>query len=161
MDETPGFDAGQIQVLVLDEADRILDMGFAATLNAILENLPKERQTMLFSATQTKSVKDLARLSLDSPEYISVHAEAAMPTPVKLQQVGQHGCLTTSWVHADFCCALHQSPASHVHLLVHKCQGSTGKRSALYNVSQLNLMPPAIACLNCTGSIQVVLLYIW
>ena len=42
---------------------------------------------MLFSATQTKSVKDLARLSLESPEYISVHAEAAMPTPVKLQQV--------------------------------------------------------------------------
>jgi len=42
---------------------------------------------MLFSATQTKSVKDLARLSLKAPEYIAVHAEAAMPTPVKLQQV--------------------------------------------------------------------------
>ena len=87
MDETPGFDASQIQALVLDEADRILDMGFAATLNAILQNLPQERQTMLFSATQTKSVKDLARLSLKAPEYIAVHAEAAMPTPVKLQQV--------------------------------------------------------------------------
>jgi len=45
------------QVLVLDEADRILDMGFAATLNAILENLPRWRQTLLFSATQTKSVR--------------------------------------------------------------------------------------------------------
>ena len=44
------------QVLVLDEADRILDMGFAATLNAILQNLPRQRQTLLFSATQTKSV---------------------------------------------------------------------------------------------------------
>jgi ATP-dependent RNA helicase DDX10/DBP4 len=87
MDETPGFDASQVQVLVLDEADRILDMGFAATLNAILHNLPQERQTMLFSATQTKSVKDLARLSLKAPEYIAVHAEAAMPTPVKFQQV--------------------------------------------------------------------------
>jgi len=40
--------------LVLDEADRILDLGFAATLNAILENLPEERQTMLYSATQTR-----------------------------------------------------------------------------------------------------------
>lgn len=88
MDETPGFDASQVQVLVLDEADRILDMGFSATLNAILQNLPQERQTMLFSATQTKSVKDLARLSLKAPEYIAVHAEAATPTPVKLQQVG-------------------------------------------------------------------------
>ena len=39
---------------VLDEADRILDLGFAATLNAIIENLPEERQTMLYSATQTR-----------------------------------------------------------------------------------------------------------
>ena len=41
---------------VLDEADRILDLGFAPTLNAIVENLPATRQTMLFSATQTKLV---------------------------------------------------------------------------------------------------------
>ena len=93
MDETPGFDASQLQALVLDEADRILDMGFSATLNAILENLPRHRQTMLFSATQTKSVKDLARLSLDAPENIAVHFEAAMPTPVKLQQVRMSLCL--------------------------------------------------------------------
>lgn len=49
---------------MLDEADRILDMGFREQLNSILEYLPPSRQTMLFSATQTKSVKDLARLSL-------------------------------------------------------------------------------------------------
>ena len=49
---------------MLDEADRILDLGFARAVNAIIENLPKERQTLLFSATQTKSVRDLARLSL-------------------------------------------------------------------------------------------------
>lgn len=61
---------------VLDEADRILDMGFAETLNAIVENLPKTRQTLLFSATQTKSVKDLARLSLKNPEYVWVHEQA-------------------------------------------------------------------------------------
>lgn len=62
--------------LVLDEADRILDMGFADTMNAIIENLPKKRQTLLFSATQTKSVKDLARLSLKNPEYVWVHEKA-------------------------------------------------------------------------------------
>lgn len=61
---------------VLDEADRILDMGFADTMNAIIENLPETRQTLLFSATQTKSVKDLARLSLKDPEYIWVHEKA-------------------------------------------------------------------------------------
>ncbi|PSC73011.1 DEAD-box ATP-dependent RNA helicase 32 [Micractinium conductrix] len=86
MDETPGFDASQLQVLVLDEADRNLDMGFSVTLDAIVSNLPRQRQTLLFSATQTKNVKDLARLSLKDPEYVSVHAEAAAPTPVKLQQ---------------------------------------------------------------------------
>ena len=49
---------------MLDEADRILDMGFSEQLTAILSYLPPERQTLLFSATQTKSIKDLARLSL-------------------------------------------------------------------------------------------------
>lgn len=86
MDETPGFEASNIKILVLDEADRILDMGFSATLNAIVANLPPQRQTLLFSATQTKTVSDLARLSLKDPEYVSVHSEADMPTPVKLEQ---------------------------------------------------------------------------
>ncbi|ERE75873.1 putative ATP-dependent RNA helicase DDX10 [Cricetulus griseus] len=76
MDETICFHATNLQMLVLDEADRILDMGFADTMNAIIENLPKKRQTLLFSATQTKSVKDLARLSLKDPEYIWVHEKA-------------------------------------------------------------------------------------
>jgi hypothetical protein len=53
MDETPGFETHALQMLVLDEADRILDMGFAATLDAIIANLPTTgRQTLLFSATQ-------------------------------------------------------------------------------------------------------------
>ncbi|GAA5952057.1 hypothetical protein JCM21900_006237 [Sporobolomyces salmonicolor] len=72
MDQTLGFECDHLQLLVLDEADRILDMGFSASLNAIIANLPKSRQTLLFSATQTKSVKDLARLSLHDPEYVAV-----------------------------------------------------------------------------------------
>ena len=76
MDQTIGFDASNVQLLVLDEADRILDMGFANTLNAIVENLTKDRQTLLFSATQTKKVKDLARLSLKEPEYVAVREAA-------------------------------------------------------------------------------------
>ncbi|KAG7393860.1 ATPdependent RNA helicase [Phytophthora pseudosyringae] len=88
MEQTPAFDASNLQVLVLDEADRILDLGFHKQLTAILEHLPPagERQTMLFSATQTKSVKDLAALSLREPEYVAVHEHSANATPKGLSQ---------------------------------------------------------------------------
>lgn len=46
----------RLQILVLDEADRCLDMGFEKTMNSIIENLPLKRLTLLFSATQTKYV---------------------------------------------------------------------------------------------------------
>jgi ATP-dependent RNA helicase DDX10/DBP4 len=86
MDQTSGLGFDNLQMLVLDEADRILDMGFSKTLNAIVENLPAERQTLLFSATQTKNIEDLARLSLSDPEFISVHESASSSTPTGLQQ---------------------------------------------------------------------------
>jgi ATP-dependent RNA helicase DDX10/DBP4 len=86
MDQTAAFDVGNLQMLVLDEADRILDMGFQTSVDAIIEHLPKQRQTMLFSATQTKKVSDLARLSLKDPEYVAVHEAASSATPSTLQQ---------------------------------------------------------------------------
>ncbi|KYN13076.1 putative ATP-dependent RNA helicase DDX10 [Trachymyrmex cornetzi] len=86
MDENPLFNCVNMQILVLDEADRCLDMGFEKTMNSIIENLPPKRQTLLFSATQTKSVKDLARLSLKDPLYVSVHEHSAHTTPEGLQQ---------------------------------------------------------------------------
>lgn len=86
MDETPNFECSQLQTLVLDEADRILDIGFKKDVDAILAQLPKGRQTFLFSATQTKLVKDLARLSLKDPVYLCVHEEATTATPEGLVQ---------------------------------------------------------------------------
>ncbi|XP_028414592.1 probable ATP-dependent RNA helicase DDX10, partial [Dendronephthya gigantea] len=86
MDETPNFDCSNLKMLVLDEADRILDMGFSETVNAIIENLPEERQTLLYSATQTSSVSDLARLSLHDPEYVSVYKDSEATTPQELKQ---------------------------------------------------------------------------
>ncbi|GJN32464.1 hypothetical protein PR202_gb20978 [Eleusine coracana subsp. coracana] len=84
--ETPNFDCSNLQILVLDEADQILDHGFRSQVDAILSQIPKARQTLLFSATQTKSVKDLARVSLKDPQYISVHEEARTATPDTLEQ---------------------------------------------------------------------------
>ncbi|KDQ56841.1 hypothetical protein JAAARDRAFT_131946 [Jaapia argillacea MUCL 33604] len=93
MDQTVGFECDNLQMLVLDEADRILDMGFSRTLSALLSHLPKSRQTLLFSATQTQSVSDLARLSLNNPVYISTNPAPApgtssedLVTPKSLQQ---------------------------------------------------------------------------
>ena len=88
LEQSPNFSCSDLQALVLDEADRILDMGFQHELNNIIEYLPQggERQTMLFSATQTKSVKQLARLSLSNPEYIAVHEQSRFATPERLEQ---------------------------------------------------------------------------
>ncbi|XP_053674441.1 probable ATP-dependent RNA helicase DDX10 [Anopheles nili] len=86
MDQNPLFDPTNLKVLVLDEADRCLDMGFSATMNSIIENLPTLRQTLLFSATQTNSVKDLARVKLKNPVCIAPHAHEDNATPAKLQQ---------------------------------------------------------------------------
>ena len=73
--------------LVIDEADRCLEVGFEEEMKKILKLLPKERQTMLFSATQTTEVRDLAKLSFQSqPLYVGVDDAQATTTNERLQQ---------------------------------------------------------------------------
>jgi len=62
----------QIQVLVLDEADRMLDMGFIRDIKKIISKLPKERQNLLFSATYGKEIRGLAEDLLKNPVSIEV-----------------------------------------------------------------------------------------
>lgn len=84
---TKGFQFQKLQMLVIDEADRILEQGFEEDMHQIIKLLPKERQTVLFSATQTRKVEDLARLSMKtSPSYVGVHDDAAQSTVDGLQQ---------------------------------------------------------------------------
>ncbi|KAF9785647.1 ATP-dependent RNA helicase [Fusarium sp. DS 682] len=77
-----------LKSLVIDEADRILEIGFEDEMRQIIKILPKEdRQTMLFSATQTTKVEDLARISLrPGPLYINVDEEKQYSTVEGLEQ---------------------------------------------------------------------------
>uniref|UniRef100_A0A4W5NMI3 ATP-dependent RNA helicase n=1 Tax=Hucho hucho TaxID=62062 RepID=A0A4W5NMI3_9TELE len=73
LQNTAGFMYKNLQCLIIDEADRILEVGFEEELKQIIKLLPKRRQTMLFSATQTRKVEDLARISLKKePLYVGV-----------------------------------------------------------------------------------------
>jgi len=65
-------DLSQVEILVLDEADRMLDMGFIRDIRRILSLLPKERQSLLFSATFSKEIKALAQTMLNDPALIEV-----------------------------------------------------------------------------------------
>lgn len=90
MDETYGFNADNLKMLILDEADRILDLGFSKTVHAILDQLPptNTRQNLLFSATISPSVASLARVSLNEPEYVEIKNKdnGEDPTPKNLSQ---------------------------------------------------------------------------
>jgi ATP-dependent RNA helicase DeaD len=68
-----------IEVVVLDEADEMLDMGFAEDLDAILGATPPSRQTVLFSATMPKRIESLARRHLDNPSHIQIARAIAEP----------------------------------------------------------------------------------
>lgn len=87
LQNSQGFVFKNLQSLVIDEADRILEIGFEEEMKQIVKILPKERQSMLFSATQTTKVSDLARISLKSgPLYINVDEKKETSTADGLEQ---------------------------------------------------------------------------
>lgn len=65
----------RVEILVLDEADRMLDMGFIDDIRTIMQMLPKQRQTLLFSATFAEPIRKLARDFMNSPEQVEVAAQ--------------------------------------------------------------------------------------
>ncbi|MDQ4024016.1 MAG: DEAD/DEAH box helicase [Actinomycetota bacterium] len=80
-----------VKILVLDEADRMLDLGFMYDMDWLIRRLPAERQTMLFSATLASSVRQLARRYMDDPEHVDVAAEATLVEDVEHRFFLVHG----------------------------------------------------------------------
>jgi ATP-dependent RNA helicase RhlE len=66
------LDLGQVQILVLDEADRMLDMGFIHDVKKVLAVVPKDKQSLLFSATFSDEIRDLAATLLKNPQSVQV-----------------------------------------------------------------------------------------
>ncbi|XP_013145480.1 PREDICTED: probable ATP-dependent RNA helicase DDX47 [Papilio polytes] len=84
LENTKGFNLKALKFLVMDEADRILNMDFEVEVDKILRVIPRERRTYLFSATMTKKVQKLQRASLRDP--VKVEVSTKYQTVDKLQQ---------------------------------------------------------------------------
>ena len=76
---------GSVSYLVLDEADRMLDMGFAPDVGRILSKTPSSRQTALFSATMPETIRGMVKKHMRSPKWLAVESEA--PTVDTVEQV--------------------------------------------------------------------------
>lgn len=85
LENTKGFSLRTLKYLVMDEADRLLDMDFGPLLDKILKVLPRERRTMLFSATMTSKVESLQRASLSNPLRVSVSSSKYQTVSTLLQ----------------------------------------------------------------------------
>jgi superfamily II DNA/RNA helicase len=82
--ENGSLDLKETRFLILDEADRMLDMGFGIQLDRIAEYLPAERQTLMFSATLPPNIEKLSKKYLREPQRISI--DAGMQEAPKIQQ---------------------------------------------------------------------------
>ena len=77
LENTKGFNLKSLKYLIMDEADRILNMDFETEVDKILKAIPRERRTMLFSATMTSKVQKLQRASLINPVRVQVSSKYA------------------------------------------------------------------------------------
>ncbi|KAK6145555.1 hypothetical protein DH2020_022375 [Rehmannia glutinosa] len=86
MERMDALDFRNLEILILDEADRLLDMGFQKQISAVISRLPKLRRTGLFSATQTEAVEELSKAGLRNPVRVEVRAEAKRPKDITSSQ---------------------------------------------------------------------------
>lgn len=100
LENTKGFSLRTLKYLVLDEADRLLEMEFGPALDKILQVLPRQRTTYLFSATLTSKVEKLQRASLNNPAKIEVNSKyATVDTLIQTLMVAPDGYKNTYLMH--------------------------------------------------------------
>ncbi|KAL6910150.1 DEAD domain-containing protein [Trichoderma evansii] len=85
LEKTKGFSLRSLKYLVMDEADRLLDMDFGPSIDKILKFIPRERRTYLFSATLSSKVESLQRASLRDPARVSVSSSKYQTVSTLLQ----------------------------------------------------------------------------
>ena len=126
----------KLEILVLDEADRMLDMGFIHDIKKILSALPKQRQNLLFSATFSPQIRKLAQGLVHSPVEISVTPRNAAATTVK------------QWVHpvdkkskAPLLAELIHSKKWHQVLVFTRTKRGANQLSTFLNDNQINAAP--------------------
>ena len=81
--ERGAIDFSNLQTLVLDEADRMLDMGFLPAIKRIVKILPVKRQTLLFSATMSPEIEQITKSLMNEPEYVQVNRRGKAPELVE------------------------------------------------------------------------------
>ncbi|KAG9563096.1 putative ATP-dependent rRNA helicase rrp3, partial [Aureobasidium melanogenum] len=85
LENTKGFSLRTLKYLVMDEADRLLDLDFGPILDKILKVIPKERRTYLFSATMSSKVESLQRASLSNPMKVSISSSSYQTVSTLIQ----------------------------------------------------------------------------
>lgn len=100
LENTKGFSLRNLKYLVMDEADRLLDLDFGPELDKILRVIPRERNTYLFSATMTNKIEKLQRASLQNPVRIAVSSKyATAENLVQLMMLVSDGYKNTYLIH--------------------------------------------------------------
>ncbi|KAI3470922.1 hypothetical protein Pfo_027585 [Paulownia fortunei] len=118
MERMDALDFRNLEILVLDEADRLLDMGFQKQISAIISRLPKLRRTGLFSATQTEAVEELSKAGLRNPVRVEVRAEVKRTKDItSSQQIASSK--TPSQLHIEYLqCEADNKPLQLIDLLI-------------------------------------------
>ncbi|KAG6415949.1 hypothetical protein SASPL_123369 [Salvia splendens] len=118
MEHMDMLDFRNLEILILDEADRLLDMGFQKQVSSIISRLPKLRRTGLFSATQTEAVEELARAGLRNPVRVEVRSEIKRPKDVTSSQQIASSKTPSGLKMQYFQCEADQKPQQLIDLLL-------------------------------------------